>query len=255
MNIFVFDIETVPDVVTGRRLLGLENLPDAQVADAMLSHAKATTGQTFLKHPWHKIVAISVVFRREDTLKIWSLGDLHADESELIQRFYAGIEKYCPVLVSWNGTAFDLPVLHYRTLYHGLSASHYWESGDRDNSFKYNNYLNRYHTRHIDLMDTLAAYQQRAFARLDDIAVMLGLPGKMGMSGEEVGEHYLQGKLAAIRCYCEVDVLNTYLIFLRFQHMRGQLTQEAYNYEIKLTKDWLHGSQQPHFQTFLESWK
>ncbi len=254
MNIFVFDIETVPDVVSGRRLLGLENLPDESVAAAMMSLIKETTGQGFVKHHLQKIVAISVVFRTDKNVKVWSLGETSSTEAELIQRFYAGIDKYKPTLVSWNGTGFDLPVLHYRALYHGIAAPQYWETGENDSAYKWNNYLSRYHARHLDLMDTLAAYNPKSFAKLDDIAVMLGLPGKMGMSGGLVFENYLQGNLESIRNYCETDVLNTYLVYLRFQLMRGILSPENYNYEIELTKNMLKAQSEQHFQEFLKEW-
>ena len=59
-----------------------------------------------------------------------------------------------------------------------MSAPRYWESGDDEQSFRWNNYLNRFHARHTDLMDVLAGYQTRAFAPLDEIAQMLGFPGK-----------------------------------------------------------------------------
>lgn len=178
MNVFVFDIETVPDVVTGRRLLGSEGLSDEATANAMLSHIKEATGQGFVKHHLQKVVAISAVFRHGESLRVWSLGETTSLEQEVIQRFFMGIEKFHPTLVSWNGSQFDLPVLHYRALYHGISAPSYWETGEHDTSFKYNNYLNRYHLRHVDLMDMLAAYNQKAFVKLDELAVMLGLPGK-----------------------------------------------------------------------------
>ncbi|HRE31138.1 MAG TPA: 3'-5' exonuclease, partial [Candidatus Berkiella sp.] len=98
-----------------------------------------------------------------------------------------------------NGTGFDLPVLHYRALYHGVSASGYWDMGEQDSNFKYNNYLNRYHVRHLDLMDVLAAYQAKAYARLDDISKMLGFPGKMGIDGSEVLAYFNRGELKTIR--------------------------------------------------------
>jgi predicted PolB exonuclease-like 3'-5' exonuclease len=100
-------------------------------------------------------------------------------EPELIRRFFDGIERYTPQLVSWNGGAFDLPVLHYRSLIHGVAAAKYWDWGDDDRDFKFNSYLSRYHTRHLDLMDVLAAFQPRAFAGLDVMARLCGFPGKL----------------------------------------------------------------------------
>lgn len=254
MSTFVFDIETVPDVASGRRLLGLPNESDEVVLEAMLSLAKEATGTTFMKYHLQKIVAISAVLRQGEHLKVWSLGTEQSSEAELIQRFFAGIDKYKPTLISWNGTGFDLPVLHYRALYHGVTANTYWDTGEHDNSFKYNNYLNRYHMRHLDLMDTLAAYQPKAYARLDDIAKMLGFPGKMGIDGSEVQNYFSRGDLKTIRDYCETDVLNTYLVYLRFQLMRGQLSPAQYEDEIILTKTILHDSDEGHLQAFLEAW-
>lgn len=254
MSVFVFDIETVPDVSSARRLLNLQGESDEAVLDALLSITKETTGSTFVKYHLQKIVAISAVLRQGDNLKVWSLGTEQSSEEELIQRFFAGIDKYKPTLVSWNGTGFDLPVLHYRALYHGVPANTYWDTGEQDNSFKYNNYLNRYHMRHLDLMDTLAAYQSKAYARLDDIAKMLGFPGKMGIDGSEVLSYFSRGDVKTIRDYCETDVLNTYLVYLRFQLMRGQLSPAQYEDEIILTKTMLHDSDELHLQTFLEAW-
>ena len=197
-NVFVFDIETVPDVDAARRLWDLTNLSDEKVAKVMAAkRQQETDGATdFLRHHLHRIVAISAVFRQDDRLNVWSLGEESSTEAELIQRFFEGIERYSPTLVSWNGGGFDLPVLHYRALLHGVSAPRYWETGNDDNAFRYNNYLSRYHWRHIDLMDVLSGYQPRATAPLHDIANLLGFPGKLGMSGKDVWPTFLKGGLS-----------------------------------------------------------
>lgn len=254
MRVFVFDIETIPDVESGRRLFQLENMTDAEVAETMFTLRREKTGSDFLQHHLHRIVAISAVFRINQSIKVWSLGSPDSDEKELIQRFYEGIEKYSPTLLTWNGGGFDLPVLHYRTLYHGISAPRYWETGDHDQTFRWNNYISRYHSRHTDLMDVLAGYQMRANAPLDQIACMLGFPGKMGMSGSKVWENFLAGGIEGIRNYCETDVLNTYLVYLRFELMRGNLTQTAYHSECELLKKHLAEEAKPHLTEFLETW-
>jgi predicted PolB exonuclease-like 3'-5' exonuclease len=84
---------------------------------------------------------------------------------------------------------------------------------------------------------------------------MLGFPGKMGMSGNKVWDYYLQGELTAIRNYCETDVLNTYLVFLRFELMRGNLTQTTYAAECEKLKELLTQEGKPHFNEFLQTWK
>ena len=253
MNLFVFDIETVPDFEAGRKLLGLENLSDAEVGEAMLNQRRQETGNEFLQHYLHKIVAISVVLKTRDKLMVWSLGEEDSTEKELIERFFDGLSKFKPILITWNGTGFDLPVLHYRGLINKVSAPLYWEVGEEDNAFKWNNYINRYHYRHTDVMDILSSYQARAAAPLDKIATLLGFPGKMGMSGDKVWQYYQAGEIKAIRDYCETDVLNTYLVYLRFELFRGKLTVEQYENEYLAVKEMLQHLDKPHLNEFLES--
>ena len=256
MNVFVFDIETIPDVDAGRRLYGLDGLSDADVAKAMFAlRAEETGGSEFLRLHLHRVCAISVVMRHADRVKVWSLGEPNSDERELVQRFFDGVERYVPTLVSWNGGGFDLPVLHYRALLHGVSAARYWDTGGDDRDFKWNNYISRYHERHTDLMDLLALYQARAYAPLDEIATLLGFPGKMGMRGDKVWDAWLDGDIAGIRNYCETDVLNTYLVYLRFQLLRGQLTPDAYAREQALLRESLKQDDRPHLKEFLARWK
>jgi predicted PolB exonuclease-like 3'-5' exonuclease len=254
-NVLVFDIETVPDVKGGRQLLNLKDLSDEDVALAMRTLRIQKTGKTdFLPHFQHQIVAISAVLVSNDSLKVWSLGSPASGEKELLERFFDGIEKFSPVLVSWNGSGFDLPVIHYRALKHGVASARYWDNGDIDREFRWNNYLSRFHARHLDLMDVLSGYQPRAFVSLDELAVNLGFPGKMGMSGAQVWESFCSGKIDAIRDYCETDVLNTYLVYLRFQQIRGVLNQNELEREQNRLRDLLADSSRPHLTEFLARW-
>jgi len=254
MHCLAFDIETVPDVHLGRRLLDADGLNDEQVASAMFFKRLQESGNEFLPLFQQRVVAISVCLRSGSEFKLWSLGDVETSEAELIQRFYDGLDRYSPDLISWNGSGFDLPVLHYRGLLHGVQAQKYWEMGDEDRSFRYNNYLSRFHWRHIDLMDVLAAFQNRARAGLDDIAVMLGYPGKMGLKGSMVWDTFLEGGIKQIRDYCETDVLNTYLVYLRFQFMRGQMDQHELDSELNLVRETLRESSESHISEFLAAW-
>jgi predicted PolB exonuclease-like 3'-5' exonuclease len=248
MSILVFDIETIPDCESGRKLYDLQGLADEETALAMFALRRNKVGHNFLPHHLQKIAAISLLFNEGDKLKVCSLGEETADEKELITRFFAGIDKYMPTLVSWNGGGFDLPVLHYRALLHNISAPTYWEMGEQKSDFRWNNYLNRFHLRHIDLMDLLSSYQNKAFAPLDEMASMLGFPGKMGMHGAEVWKAYQQGRLKDIRDYCETDVLNTYCVYLRFERLRGVLTEEKYQQKIQNLRDYLgEDSERLHF--------
>lgn len=254
MHCFSFDIETIPDVEFGRRMWNLEGLSDKDVGTAMFFKRQQETGNEFLPLHVQRIVAISVALRSGDTFRVWTLGDKDADEAEIIRRFYDGIERYAPTLVSWNGGGFDLPVLHYRALKHGIQAPRYWETGDNERDFRYNNYLSRFHWRHIDLMDVLSGFQMRGRASLDQMAVLLGFPGKLGMSGDNVWPCWLDGGIDAIRNYCETDVLNTHLVYLRFEFMRGNLDETGLQRELDLVRSTIIAMDQPHLTEFVAAW-
>ena len=83
----------------------------------------------------------------------------------------------------------------------------------------------------------------------------LGLPGKLGFSGAQVWDAYLEGNLIGIRRYCETDVLNTYLVYLRFELLRGRLTRERYGEEVERVKALLRAEKEPHFAEFLRVWE
>ena len=93
MNVFVFDIETVPDIESGKRIYDLQGLPDQDVIRAIEHLRSQQTGNTFLPHYLHRIVAISVVLSSADTFRVWSLGSSASDEKELLERFFFGSGK------------------------------------------------------------------------------------------------------------------------------------------------------------------
>lgn len=259
MPVLVFDIETIPDVAGVRALHGLPaELSDYEVAEFAFQQRRVASGTDFMPHHLQRVVTISCVLRDASQFRVFSLSEPEANEGQIIQRFFDGIEKFAPQIVSWNGGGFDLPVLHYRGLIHGVTAARYWDLGDGDfadsRDFKWNNYISRYHTRHLDMMDLLALYQPRANAPLDDLAKLMGFPGKLGMDGSVVWEAYRAGRIAEIRDYCETDVVNTYLVYLRFQRMRGHLDQAGYEQEIAFVRAALERIPAPHWQAFLAAW-
>ena len=254
--ILVFDIETIPDVAGLRKLAVFEaGLTDADVVTRAYADREAATGRSFMPHYLQRIVAISCVFRDDDGLRVRSLGEPGDGEAKLIGDFFRTVERYTPQLVSWNGGGFDLPVLHYRAMVHGIPASRYWDLGDEDREFKWNNYIARYHTRHSDLMDILSMYQARATAPLDALAKLCGFPGKLGMDGSQVWQAWQDGRIGEIRAYCETDVMNTWLLWSRFQLMRGTQTPAAFEAEVALAKALLASLPGEHWREYLAAWK
>jgi predicted PolB exonuclease-like 3'-5' exonuclease len=148
--VLVFDIETIPDIAGLRRLRGADpSATDDEVLATELAERAAAGKSDFMPHALQRVLVIGCAYRDAQGLRVHSFVDREpegrSEEGRVIQQFFSTIEKRVPQLVSWNGGGFDLPVLHYRGLVHGVVASKYWdlgEGGDHDSrEFKWNNYI------------------------------------------------------------------------------------------------------------------
>lgn len=252
MNVLVFNIKTIPDIQTGQKIFDLEGLDDVSTIKAMKHLRQQHAGTDFMPLHLHKIIAISVLYRgigedMEPQVSVHSLGQADSSEAELLELLIEQIEERTPTLISWNGSGFDFPVIHYRMLKNKMTAPSFWLKSD-------NNYLARYHQRHIDLMTVLASYNDAAKAPLDHIAAMLGFPKKTTMDDTQILQQYQSGHLKNIHHDCETGVLNTYLVYLRFQLMNGELKNEELQQEYALLRQLLDNSAEQHLQQFSKSW-
>jgi 3'-5' exonuclease len=206
-----FDLETIPSTETLARLYGLDSCDDETAAEIL--------GDKFASLPLHKVVVIAALLaeRVDGIWHVRSLGAPHIgqrSEAGLISAFADRLADLRPTLVSYNGGSFDLPVLRYRAMIHGIAAP-----GLTDEYFR------RYGTRHVDLCDLLANFHPRAKVGLDDLCKMMGLPGKPeGIDGSKVWEAVQQGQIQRVADYGETDVVNTYRLWLRHELFRGALT-------------------------------
>ena len=73
-------------------------------------------------------------------------------------------------------------------------------------------------------------------------------------TGDQVWAQYRAGNIEGIRSYCETDVLNTYLVYLRFELFRGRLSAEEHAAEIARIRDFLSTQGKPHLSEFLAAW-
>lgn len=234
-NVLAFRVVTVPDVELGRRLHGLEGLSDKQVGYVMQTRQREETGSEFLSVEQHCIVAIAVALRTAAGFEARSIGEPGTPEAELVQRFHAEIERHAPVLVSWHGSGFDLPVLAYRALRHRVRAQ-------------------LFQRQHVDLMETLAGTGSIGRVRLDNVAQLLGLPGRPGGSDERVRDAHLEGRVEDIRNDCETDVLNAYLVYLRLELARGRLDAAGHERECVRVREFLQRSGVAHLRRYLDAW-
>jgi predicted PolB exonuclease-like 3'-5' exonuclease len=212
----VWDLETVPDVAGFAAANDLVGKTEAEVREAI--------GEKFPKHIYHSIVCIGalIAHREPDRWAVDALGAPHVkerSEKALISAFVDRIAELSPQLVTFNGSSFDLPVLRYRAMVHGVSAP----------GLAARPYFNRYTEDAIDLCDVLSSFSAQAKATLHELSRVMGLPGKPdGMAGGEVEKYYREGRIQEIADYCESDVVNTYRIWLRYELFRGRLTEAEY---------------------------
>lgn len=262
-NLFVFDIETVPDTDAVPNLTGFDDEDlHARRQELERYHLDKTGGKnSFPRQPFHRVVAISFLeaeIEREGDQEGYFLRELRSggeagfDEKKLLEGFFGYFERLKPRLVSFNGRGFDLPVLKYRAMAHGIAAPWLYGAGD-----KWNSYQSRYSTDwHCDLLETLSDYGASARVSLDEVCAVMGFPGKFGVSGADVAGMVDDGRIEDVRHYCETDVLNTYLVYLRVMLHKGSLSLDGYNAAIADIVSLIEteGPERPYLSEFMEAW-
>lgn len=225
-TIIAFDIETIPDPEIGRRIMGCEGDDEAVIREMVKRRlAETENAQEYPQLPWHRVISICATMLGPESgqVSIRSIGDAAQDERGALSQFFALFKREPPPrLISWNGSGFDLPVLRYRAMLHGVVAPGFYRS---EGDFRFNNYQNRYHDLHLDLMDALTGYGASSRIKLDAFCRTLGLPGKSFIE-RPIYEHYLSNELPLLVEYCKLDTLATLLAFLAFAHHRGELPRD-----------------------------
>ena len=216
-NVIVFDIETVPDLKDFAAANGHVGKTDDEV--------RAELGDKFPKHIYHSIICIGALVAHREDGGYWTVDALGAPhvgerpEKELIASFVDKIAALSPQLVTFNGSSFDLPVLRYRAMVHGVAAP----------GLAMRPYFHRYTEDAVDLCDVLSSFSPQAKVTLHELCRVMGLPGKPdGISGAEVEKYYCDGHIREIAEYCESDVLNTYRVWLRHELFRGRLSNAEF---------------------------
>lgn len=211
-HVLVWDIETVPDVRGFAAANGLIGRSDDEI--------RAVLGDKFPKHIYHSIICIGALIAHHDG-DHWIVDALGAPyvgerpEKELINSFVDRIAELSPQLVTFNGSSFDLPVLRYRAMTHGIAAP----------GLSARPYFNRYTEDAVDLCDVLSSFSSQAKSTLHELCRVMGLPGKPeNIDGGEVEKYFREGRIKEIADYCESDVVNTYRVWLRHELFRGKLS-------------------------------
>jgi 3'-5' exonuclease len=209
----IVDIETVPDTDRWHR-------PDPAhggepAFPPTWAHRIVVVGCLWLDHGY-RLKRFGVVGEKDPP----HAGELDDREHHLLDDFSRFVGRARPVLVTYNGRSFDLPVIVMRSLCHGIALPWYYR--DRDFRYRYSE------DGHLDLCDWLADHGATRAGKLDAVARLIGLPGKIGVDGSQVEGLFRAGQLDAIQRYCLADVAQTALLFLRFRLLQGQIAPEAY---------------------------
>ena len=261
--VVAFDIETIPDIAQMRNHFGPDyrggvtnDMTDEQVFDYAVADVvkKHPTRHPFLSPQFHTPIAVSLVGRTNAGLEIATLRSDQHTPRDLVSLFFNNAfrphDRAHPVLVSWNGKAFDMPVMTLAALRHRVSAHYFWKS---DGDFKWNNYRNKYHDRHADLKLLYGSFENSA-PGLQDASFMMGLPGKIGVGGANVWDAYKANRMDDIANYCEVDALLVYLLYVELELVRGSITVDARDEEVDFVSANLIDKETEHWREFIAAW-
>jgi predicted PolB exonuclease-like 3'-5' exonuclease len=235
-TLVVFDIEAVPDLVAARRLLGeAEGTPAAETRQR-LGQRYARNGDdprtAFLKVPIYQIVCVATLSARREDGGAWQVNQIGSrsvgekTEAEVLLGFFKTLPLDArgvgPLLVTFGGNGFDLPLLRYRAFALGVPVPALHGGVRRD-------YWQRFGQDHMDLCDVLSGYGASPKPSLAEVAALAEIPVKIGgIDGSQVEAYVAAGKLSEVADYCLSDVLATYAVYLRFAMVRGDLSPAHY---------------------------
>lgn len=264
-TLLVFDIETVVDVQAARNLLDDYESDDAIIKEKLTDyHLKITDGKNpFVRQLFHKVVAISyleaTISSGENGTEVFEIkelksgGELNFTEEQLIRGFFDKLNRNLPRLVTFNGKYFDLPVLKYRAMRYDIPCRGLHRSGD-----KWNSYSSRYSMDwHCDLIDAFSDFGASAKVKMNEVCALFGIPGKLDVDGSQVDTLYMDNKLQEIRDYCELDVISTYLLYLKYMLHTGYLTKTNYDSAVDNLAIYLgeRTDDKKNFELFLSAWE
>ena len=191
------------------------------ILDPELPIAESSEAERLPAPPHHKVVVIGVLSMGEghEPRKLGCIGE-GKDERGILSDFAKFLEERRPTMVTFNGRGFDMPVIAARSFRHGIPLGHYYASRDVRYRFSPDG--------HLDLMDYLADHGAAKPAKLDILAKLCGLPGKVGVDGKDVGPLVHAGRIQEVRDYCLCDVVQTAGVCLRAELLRGELDRERY---------------------------
>lgn len=219
----VYDIESVINKqLLNKVLYPGEGLTDEAAYQKHVAELLAKDpDRTFINPSFHRPVTIAAMAVKEDysIAKINLLGEVPRTTRKIVEHFWQIYNDHRPCLVDFFGRGYDLRLMELWAYQLGLAIhrDHFKQFGTR---YRFSE------KDHIDLQDFLTNYGAVRLKGLDLFAKLLGKPGKMETSGDQVQALFEAGEQFKIDDYCLSDVMDTYFVFLRTRVMMGDLTLE-----------------------------
>ena len=217
---FVFDVETVPDFEFVRQVID-DPLEDEDELLIQASEDLARNSSGFLPPMYHRMISWVGLWIENNGVPKQKVGWNGTDEKEGLKELFDALSTYKDFgLVHHNGRGFDLPLLTYRALKHGLQMpkrlNHY--------EIKY-----RYSDDNVDLLDEFSNYGASSWPKLKHLGYLIGIPFKQTGEGNEVLEMFRDEKLDEIEHYCYEDVMATYVVWLHLKYTVGDITKKLFD--------------------------
>ena len=258
VSYLIFDIETVADgALVSKIQYPKESLEPQAATTRFRAELMEKNGKDILPHTF-MIPACVVVAKVGPDFRLLDLVALDEPKyrpHQIVKAFWQGWKHYSkPVLVTFNGRGYDVPVMEMAAYRYGMSIPEWFNIG----AHSYEQSRNRYNiTSHLDLCDLISNFGAvRQSGGLNLLANLLGKPGKSGIDGSQVQDYFDAGRIQEIVDYCRCDVLDTYFVFLRSRVLIGRLTLEEEHKIVAETKAWIEqrADQQPGLKHYLEYW-
>ena len=217
---FIFDVETIPDFEFVRRVMNDRETADDDLL-IMASEQLARNSSGFLPPMYHRMVSWVGLWVENNGKPVQKASWNGPDEKQGLTSLFDTLLTYKDFgLIHHNGRGFDLPLITYRSMKHGMQMP-----------LRLNHYDIRYRfsKSNVDLMDEFSNYGASSYPKLKHLGYLIDVPFKQTAEGNEVLAMYRDGKLDEIEHYCYEDVMATYIVWLRMKYTTGEIAEDIFN--------------------------
>lgn len=250
-KLIIFDLETIPDIDSAKVLLNCDNEETKEeIREKLTNYHIEKSNNPFHRQMFHEIVCIGIIevdilhnYNSEE-LSISRIKSICGEKSEndMIKSFISLLSQTQPKLITYNGKTFDIPVLKYRAMKHGIQAKILYEN---NRSYRYNLDYN------CDLLEVFSDFGSSSRATMQEVASILNIPCKYDVKGSSVLELYDNNQFQEIADYCEIDCVVTYMLYLNHNLTSGKMNKNNYEQAINNLKEYMIKEDKEHFKKFL----